>query len=199
MSNNSGASISDIQNMIESMVREESTSMQNIIKLADENTRVSGTLISTVTIAAGLINQMQNNIQDLSVIMQKLNDKKLEQDTAIRQIAEKLKGAPTIAQTNEAISNLKAAIKTKANMSREEIDTALQLVPVPDIQTNRGGFTYRKTKSSNPRKEVRTQIKQDRPRNLQRLTKNKIIRRKSITRRKSLKGKTRRKSRKYRK
>lgn len=197
MSNNSGASISDIQNMIEGMVRKESESMQNIIKLADENNRVSGTLISTVTIAAGLINQMQNNIQDLSVIMQKLNDKKLEQDTAIRQISEKLKGAPTIAQTNEAISNLKAAIKTKANMSQEEINTALQLVP--DIQTSRGGFTYRKTKSSNPRKEVRTQIKQDRSRNLQRLTKNKLIRRKSITRRKSLKGKTRRKSRKSRK
>lgn len=197
MSNNSGASISDIQNMIEGMVREESASMQNIIKLADQNTRVSGTLISTVTIAAGLINQMQNNIQDLSVIIRKLNDKKLKQDSAIRQITEKLEGAPSIAQTNEAISNLKAAIKTKTNMSQEEIDTAIQLVP--NIQTNRGGFTYRKTKSSNPRKEVRTQIKQDRPRNLQRLTKNKIIRRKSITRRKSLKGKTRRKSRKSRK
>jgi len=196
MSNNSGASISDIQNMIEGMVSKESDSIKKISKLADENTRVSATLYSTVTIAVGLIKNIQNNIQDLSVIIQKLNDKKIEQDTAIRQITEKLKGAPTIAQTNEAISNLKAEIKTKTNMSQEEMDSFIQ---VPAIQTNRGGFTYRKTKSSNPRKEVRTQIKQDRPRNLQRLTKNKIIRRKSITRRKSLKGKTRRKSRKSRK
>ena len=194
---NSGATIEDIQQIISSMMDKESDSMKRIMRLANENNQISTALLSTLDAAAGLINTFQNNMQDLNVIMQRLNEKKTNQDQALSQIEDTLRNAPKKELADEIINKLRTAIMNKSSIGQDQINQALPLISQTP-PTMQGGFQLSPKGRGEEVgvKEVRSLIKKP-------ITRKQSIKRKSskrkLTRRKSFKRKMNANTRKTKK